>query len=624
MLVGSHLSIAGGLHRAVEEAVRLGLDCVQVFTKNQRQWKVKPLAREEVDAFHAAVKAAGWERDAAHRLVSHNSYLVNLASPDAAARAKSRALQLEETERCEALGIPSCVMHPGAHLGTPGDAKDEAAGIRRLAAELDAIHRATRGYRTVTCIENTVGSGTNLGGPLEHLARIRDAVKDPERVAFCFDTCHATAFGHDMSSPAKAKEFWQRFGRAVGTSLVRVIHCNDSKGRLGSRLDRHEHLGNGACGRACFAAIAHLKALAKVPAIMETPKEGRLRGRDPDRANAAWLRALGLALCAGISLAALGGCRPWAKPASEAMADRAGTAIEPTPEEAERLRKAQDVARRGEYQEALGEFRALLAENPRLAEAQVGVGEVTLGQGDLRAAQRSYEAAIRADPRNVDALVGLARTHAAAGRPADAIREYRAALAVSPADARAVNGLADALEATGNRAAAIPFLERLAADPAADSDAWARLGAAYLAASRAPDASAAFEEAVALGEVTQPTMDGLIAAYTAESRFAEASSAAGEFERRWPSAAAGERAAWLAFRAGDYQRAVEAYRRAAALEPHSTKAWNGVGVCALNAWLLSDRLDGAAREEARRAFERSLEVDPSQRKVERLLRTYAP
>jgi Flp pilus assembly protein TadD len=119
-------------------------------------------------------------------------------------------------------------------------------------------------------------------------------------------------------------------------------------------------------------------------------------------------------------------------------------------------------------------------------------------------------------------------------------------------------------------------------------------------------------------------MDGLIAAYTAESRFAEASSAAGEFERRWPSAAASERAAWLAFRAGDYQRAVEAYRRATALEPRSTKAWNGVGVCALNAWLLSDRLDGAAREEARRAFERSLEVDPSQRKVERLLRTYAP
>ena len=624
MLVGSHLSIAGGMHRAVEEAVRLGLDCVQVFTKNQRQWRAKPLAQADVDAFRAAVKAAGWDKDPERRLVSHNSYLVNLASPDAAARARSRALQREETERCEALGIPWCVMHPGAHLGTAGDARDEAAGIRRLAAELDAIHGATAGYRTVTCIENTVGSGTNLGGPVEHLARIRDSVRHPERVAFCFDTCHATAFGHDMSTPAKAAAFWRRFDREVGTRLVRVIHCNDSKGRLGSRLDRHEHLGNGACGRACFAAIAHLKAFARVPAIMETPKEGRLRGRDPDRANAAWLRALALALSACVAVTALGGCRPWAKPTSEAMADRAGAAAAPTPEEAARLQRAQDVARRGEYQEALGEFRALLAENPRLAVAQVEVGGLTLEQGDLRAAQRSYEAALAADPRSVDARIGLARTHAAAGRSDDAVREYRAALAAAPADSRAVKGLADALEASGNRAAAIPFLERLAADPAADSEAWTRLGAAYLSDGRSSEAGAAFEEAVALGEVGQATMDGLIASYAAEARYSEAASAAGEFERRWPSSSASERCAWLSFRAGDYERAIEAYRRAAELDPRSAKAWNGVGVCALNAWLLGDRLDGAAREEARRAFERSLEIDPGQRQVERLLRTYAP
>ena len=339
MLVGSHLSIAGGMHLAVEAAVRLGLDCVQVFTKNQRQWKVKPLGQAEVADFHAAVQAAGWHRDPQRRLVSHNSYLVNLASPDAAARARSRALQTEETERCEALGIPWCVMHPGAHLGTARDARDEAAGIKRLAAELDVIHRSTAGYRTVTCIENTVGSGTNLGGPIEHLAAIRNAVRDPERVAFCFDTCHATAFGHDMSTAAKATAFWKRFGAVVGTSLVKVIHCNDSKGALGSRLDRHEHLGAGTCGRACFAAIAHLRALSKVPAIMETPKEGRLRGRDPDRANAAWLRALALACSACVAASLLGGCRPWAKPESEALAERSGVAVAPTPEEAERLRR---------------------------------------------------------------------------------------------------------------------------------------------------------------------------------------------------------------------------------------------------------------------------------------------
>lgn len=624
MLVGSHLSIAGGMHLAIEAAVRLGLDCVQVFTKNQRQWKVKPLAQAEVDAFRAAVKAAGWDRHPERRLVSHNSYLVNLASPDGAMRARSRALQVEEIERCEALGIPSCVMHPGAHLGTAGDPGDEAAGIKRLAAELDAIHRSTRGYRTVTCIENTVGSGTNLGGPLEHLAGIRASVAEPDRVAFCIDTCHATAFGHDASTPAKARAFWSHARKALGAGTVRVIHANDSKGALGSHLDRHEHLGQGTCGRAFFASIAHAAALRNVPLIMETPKEGRLRGRDPDRANAAWFRALALLLAAALPMLAVGGCRPWAKPESEVAAMRSGVAVEPTPEEADRIRRAQAVAQRGEYQQALVEFRSILAENPRLVDAQLAVGRTTMAQGDLRAAQRSYEAAIRADPRNVDAQVGLAGVHAAAGRPDDAMKCYRQALVVAPGDLRAVRGVADMLEVTNQQSAALPFIERLCADPGADAETWTRLGQSYLRAGRNADATAAFEEAVALGEVEQPTMDGLVAAYTAELRYSEAASAAGEYARRWPTAAASERAAWLAFRAGDYGRAIAAYRTATQQDPGSIKAWNGVGVCALNAWILSDRLDGTAREEARGAFERSLAIEPAQPQVTRLLRSWEP
>ncbi|RLS46516.1 MAG: deoxyribonuclease IV [Planctomycetota bacterium] len=623
MLVGSHLSIAGGMHLAVQEAQRLELDCVQVFTKNQRQWKWKPLADEEIKAFRAAVHDAGWHTNPERRLVSHNSYLVNLASPDAEMRAKSSALQLQETERCEQLGIPSCVMHPGAHLGTAGNAVDEEAGIRRLVTELDAIHRSTKGYSTVTCIENTVGSGTNLGGPLEHLARIRAAVKNPERVAFCFDTCHATAYGHDMSTPAKAKSFWQSFESVVGRAHVRVIHANDSKGALGSHLDRHENLGGGACGKSCFATLAHMLVFRHVPMIMETPKEGKLRGRDPDRANAAWLRALALAMFACVSVTMLGGCRPWAKSDAELTAARVG-AVAPTAEESDRLRRAQSVADRGDYQEALGEFRALLTENPRLVDVQVAVGSITLEQGDIRAAQRSYEAAIQADPRNVDAHIGLARTHLAAQRNDDAVRCYRQALVLAPTDMRAIAGIADALERSGNRSAAIPFLERLAADAGADADAWSRVARAYLIAGRAAEASAAYEEAVTLGEVSEGTMDGLIAAYTAESRFAEASSAGSEFARRWPSAAASERAAWLAFRAADYDRAIVAYRHAAEQDHRSIKAWNGIGVCALNSWLLSDRLDGGAREEARRAFEQSLAVEPAQPQVEKLLRTYAP
>ena len=624
MLVGSHLSIAGGMHLAVEAAVRLGLDCVQVFTRNQRQWKVKALAEADVRAFRAAVDAAGWHRDPERRLVSHNSYLVNLASPDGRARARSRALQLDETERCERLGIPSCVMHPGAHLGRPGDASDEDAGIRRLAAELDAIHASTRGYRTVTCIENTVGSGTNLGGPVEHLARIRAAVRDPERVAFCFDTCHATAFGHDMSTPAKARAFWAGFDKAAGKAGVRVIHANDSKGALGSRIDRHAHLGSGTCGTPCFAAIAHARAFRDVPLIMETPKEGRLRGRDPDRANSAWLRALSLLLAAAIALVPASGCRPWAKTDAEAAAERSGNAVSPNDAEAERLRNARQVAERGDYKEALAEFRSLIAANPRLVEARVGIAETSLVQGDLRAAQRAYEAALRSDPRNAESMVGLGRVHAAAGRDNDAILAYRRALAQSPANLRAVSGIADALERSGNLQSAVPFLERMAAAEGAGADAWSRLGRAYLAAGRLQDATAAYEEAVAADEVSEGTMDGLVAAYAAESRFSEASSAAGEFARRWPSAVASERAAWLAFRAGDYDRSIAAYRLAAQQDPRSVRAWNGVGVCALNSWLLSDRLDGASREEARRALERSLELDPAQAKVARLLSQYAP
>lgn len=624
MLVGSHLSIAGGMHRAIEAAVRLGLDCVQVFTKNQRQWKTKPLSEADVRSFRAAVEAAGWHRDPERRLVSHNSYLVNLASPDGRARARSLALQRDEVERCERLGIPWCVMHPGAHLGRAGDPADEEAGIRRLAAELDELHASTAGFRTVSCIENTVGSGTNLGGPIEHLSRIRGAVRDPGRIAFCFDTCHATAFGHDMSTPAKARAFWSRFAKVVGTGLVKVVHANDSKGAPGSRLDRHQHLGMGTCGTACFASIAHARAFRDVPVIMETPKEGRLRGRDPDRANADWLRALSLVLCTGLALLALGGCRPWAKTDTEVAAERSGVAVPPSAAEEERLRKAQQVAGRGDYKEALAEFRALVASNPRLVEARVGMAGLTLEQGDLRAAQRGYEAALRSDPRNTEALVGLGRVHAAAGRDNDAILSYRRALAQSPADLRAVAGIADALERSGNQQAAVPFLERLAADAAADADAWARLGRAYLRAGRLADATLAYEEAVALGEVTEGIMDGLVAAYAAESRYSEASSAAGEFARRWPSVAASERSAWLAFRAGDYERSVVAYRLAAEQDPRSTRAWNGIGVCALNAWLLSDRLDGSAREEARRALERSLELDPAQPKVARLLAAYAP
>lgn len=301
-LVGSHCSAAGGVHNAVDEAVRLGLDCVQVFTKNQRQWRAPPLTDEAIRLFRDAVARAGWD-DLPQRVVSHNSYLVNLASPDAEIRKKSIASQRDELERCEALGIVWSVAHPGAHLGTPRPPKspnalrgelsaDERAGLERIAKSLDEIHRALKGYRAVTCLETTTGSGTNLGYDFRHLRTIRDLVKEPERIAYCVDTCHIVSAGYDLSTDESARATLEEFRQVCGRDLIRVIHVNDSKAPPGSRVDRHEHIGLGTCGMACFRAVMQAEDLRLIPKILETEKADDPNGVPWDRVNAERLRAI--------------------------------------------------------------------------------------------------------------------------------------------------------------------------------------------------------------------------------------------------------------------------------------------------------------------------------------------
>lgn len=300
VLIGSHCSIAGGLHLAIEEAVRLGLDCVQVFTKNQRQWASKPLQQAGIKAWSQALAAAGWDGS---RVVSHNSYLVNLANPDVAARKRSLALQRDETERCEALGIPVCVMHPGAHLGTPRKPRepnrlgeppsaDELEGLRRIAASLDELHGQLKGFRTITLLETTVGSGTNLGYDFGHLRMIRELVRAPERVGFCIDTCHIVAAGHDCSTPARAKAVLEHFDRECGLEHVHAVHVNDSIGACGSRLDRHEHIGHGTCGESCFRAVLRHPKLLGRSMILETAKDDGPGGEPWDIVNMRALRRL--------------------------------------------------------------------------------------------------------------------------------------------------------------------------------------------------------------------------------------------------------------------------------------------------------------------------------------------
>ena len=299
--IGSHLSTAGALRAAIDEAVAYRFGAVQIFTRNQRQWTPKPLADDEVTDFRAA--CAGTLFEDGRRLVSHNSYLVNLASPDAANLAKSIACERAELERCERLGVPVSVAHPGAHLGLarkpkdPNDldaepGADELAGLAWIAKAIDGIHRDLRGYRVRIALETTTGSGTNLGYAFHHLGRIRDMVREPERLAYCIDTCHVFAAGYEVSTPAQAKAVLERFDREAGLAHVAAIHVNDSEAAFASRKDRHAHIGEGRCGEAWFRAVLRHPSFAEVPKVLETEKGDAPTGEPWDRVNADLLAVL--------------------------------------------------------------------------------------------------------------------------------------------------------------------------------------------------------------------------------------------------------------------------------------------------------------------------------------------
>lgn len=257
------------------------MDTVQVFTKNQQQWRVKPLEADVV---------AQWKqhcnRLAYHVTVSHDSYLINLASPDAALRRKSIELFVEELSRCVELGIPYLVMHPGAHMGD-----GEAAGLKRIAASLDRAHERVAGDHVITCLEITAGQGSALGYRLEHLAEILAQVDAPHRLGVCLDTAHLFAAGYDFRGRRYAR-FIRQVESTVGLDRVKVLHLNDSKKELGSRVDRHDHIGRGRIGLDGFRPIIRDRRFRNVPKILETPKEKDEHGRDWDAVNLETLRSL--------------------------------------------------------------------------------------------------------------------------------------------------------------------------------------------------------------------------------------------------------------------------------------------------------------------------------------------
>jgi deoxyribonuclease-4 len=280
-ILGAHQSIAGGYFKAVERAHRLRCDCVQLFTKNNNQWRAKELTDEDARQFQAALK----EHGITHPL-AHDSYLINLASPDPLLWKKSVDSFVMEMLRADRLGIPYLVTHPGAY--TTGS---EEAGIATVVRALDEVHGQTRGIKTRCLLETTAGQGSCLGYRFEQLAAMLDGVKDPDRLGICVDTCHIFAAGYPLGSEKEYKATMRALDKTVGLKLVRAIHLNDSVKPLGSRVDRHAHIGRGILGKEAFRRLLNDSRFRKVPMYLETPK-GMEKGKDLDAINLRTLRRL--------------------------------------------------------------------------------------------------------------------------------------------------------------------------------------------------------------------------------------------------------------------------------------------------------------------------------------------
>ena len=278
-LLGAHMSVAGGHALAIERATAFSMTACQIFTKNANQWNAKPIAPEAAETFRTRVEASevGF-------VVAHDSYLINLASPDDALRERSIVAFGDELQRCDQLGVPWLVTHPGAHMGTGVD-----EGVGRVASALNRLFDELPDLKVTVLLETTAGQGTSLGRSFDELAMILALVEDQTRVGVCFDTCHVFAAGYDMRDSEVYACTMQAFDDTIGLGRLRLFHLNDSKKGLGARVDRHAHIGDGELGTEAFRFLLNDERFGGHPGILETPKGDH---GEEDRRNLATLGAL--------------------------------------------------------------------------------------------------------------------------------------------------------------------------------------------------------------------------------------------------------------------------------------------------------------------------------------------
>jgi deoxyribonuclease IV len=275
-LLGAHVSIAGGVFNAPERGAKLGCNCIQIFTQNSNQWRGKAVSKDDAALFQANMAEAGIAE-----VVSHDIYLINLASAPGDIQDKSITGFKEEMERCARLGIKKIIMHPGSHNND-----GEQTGIRRICECFDILIGAVPEYTGKILLENTAGQGSNLGYKFEQLKAIIDGTSFPDRFGVCFDTCHAFASGYEIRDSDGYQRTFDEFDRILGISRLLAFHLNDSKKGLGSKVDRHENIGNGTLGLEPFRMLLNDQRFSQVPKFIETPD------REMDEKNLEVLRGL--------------------------------------------------------------------------------------------------------------------------------------------------------------------------------------------------------------------------------------------------------------------------------------------------------------------------------------------